>query len=70
MKLESNRFLWISFQCEGLVEDLEDDFTDLLSDEKNDGTIKAEICYKRSKVCAQKKKNKEKKKKKDKKEEL
>ena len=48
-------------KCESIVEDLEEDLTELLADEENDRDLKKEICSRRSDICAAKKKKKRKK---------
>ncbi len=41
----------MSFQCQRLVEDLEDDLMELLPDPEVDASLREQVCVKRSSVC-------------------
>jgi len=41
----------LKFHCETIVEDMDDQFTELLSDEKNSPTLKQKICIEEGEYC-------------------
>ena len=41
----------ISLQCEGIVEDMDEHFLDLLADEKNAPTLSQRICVEEGQYC-------------------
>eukprot|EP00095_Tigriopus_kingsejongensis_P009227 maker-scaffold851_size88925-snap-gene-0.21 protein:Tk09227 transcript:maker-scaffold851_size88925-snap-gene-0.21-mRNA-1 annotation:"canopy homolog 2 precursor" len=41
----------LKFHCQSIVEDNEDDLTELLVDQANDATLKQQICVEKSRLC-------------------